>query len=78
MSYIESSFENGKNIFQLSEIYDLYVSRLKDLNVTKNINKTRLKNYILAHFAGEIHEQSIGRHTVLAFKKGIKSLLKVQ
>lgn len=76
VSYIESSVENGKNIFQLSEIYDLYVSRLKDLNVTKNINKTRLKNYILAHFAGEIHEQSIGRHTVLAFKEGIKSLLK--
>jgi hypothetical protein len=76
VSYIESSVEIGKTMFQLCELYDLYVSRLKDFNVTKNVNKTRLKNCILAHFSDDIQEQSIGRNTVLVFNDSIKSLLK--
>lgn len=54
----------------------IYVTQLKNFNVTKNINKTRLKNCILAHFSDDIQEQSIERNTVLVFNDGIKSLLK--
>lgn len=76
VSYMESSVETGINIFQLSELYELYVSRLKDLKVTKSVNKTRLKNHILAHFPDDLQEQAIGRNIVLIFHDGMKSILK--
>ena len=72
ISFMESSAESGT----LSSLHDLYVSRLRNLQVDKSVNKTRLKNRIIAHYHGEIQEQTDGKNTVLVFNQGIETLLK--
>ena len=50
ISYIEGNVDNRNYIFKLSELHDLYESRLQVLGIDKTINKTRLKTQILGHF----------------------------
>lgn len=76
ISYMASSSEIGVHIFKLSELHKLYVQRLCDLGFDKTVNKTRLKNKIVSHFAENIQEQADGRNTLLVFKDGMKSILK--
>ena len=52
------------------------MSRLEDLGIKKAINKTRLKVKLLEHLP-EAHEQFDGRNIVIAFKKGMESMLRV-
>ena len=37
-------------VFKLSESHSLYTSRLKELGIQKQVNKTRLKEMLLKHF----------------------------
>lgn len=59
----------------MSEIHSLYVNRLEQLGVKKQINKTRLKNHLLQHLP-EAQAQFDGRNTVLIFKEGMRNMLK--
>ena len=50
VSFMEMSAENGVTLFKLSELHHLYEHRLEDLTIAKRVNKTRLKEKLLAHF----------------------------
>ena len=76
VSYMECSAENGVHIFKLSDLHQLYVKRLETFDITKKINKTRLKNEILGHFCDNVKEQSDGKNVILIFSEGLKFLLK--
>lgn len=76
ISYMETASERGGNIFKLSDLHNLYVKRLHDLNIDKTVNKTRLKQRILSQFLDELQEQTDGKNTLLVFNENIKSLLK--
>ena len=75
VEYIETSVENGKLMFLLSELHSLYVSRLEILGVHKNVNKTRLKNSLLENFP-DTQEQNDGKNVVIIFKKAIQGMVK--
>ena len=64
-----------KHFFVLSELQQLYESRLKDLGLEKSTNHFRLKKHILEEFP-DAQEQNNGKHTVIAFNAGLKGLLK--
>ena len=49
-TYIETSVDEGKMFFKLSELHSMYEARLRDLGIPKQINKTRLKTSLLDHF----------------------------
>ena len=55
-------------IFLLSELVELYGSRLTELGVEVNsrINTTKLKNRLLAYLP-DMHAQYSGKHILLAF-----------
>ena len=75
ITYIEKAVESGALIFRLADLHSLYVNRLGNLNITKSINKTRLKSDILHHFS-EAQEQCDGKNTIIVFKKGMQNMLK--
>ena len=74
-NYIERSLYSGTLFFKLSELHTLYVNRLEDLGIEKEINKSRLKLQLLEHFP-EAQEQYDGRNIVIVFKKGMESMLR--
>ena len=74
-SYIEKSVDSGTLLFKLNEVHDLYVTRLKELGIKKQVNKTRLKVRLLGRFS-EAQEQYAGKNTVLIFKEGMQNMLK--
>ena len=74
-TYIKKAVESGINVFKLTELHSVYVSRLNELCVEKQVNKIRLKSFVLEYFS-EAQEQYAGRHTLLVFKVGMKDILK--
>ena len=74
-TYIETSVEEGKMLFKLSELYSRYEARLADFRTPKRINKTRLKTSLLDHFS-HAREQHDGKHVVIIFKGAMHSVLK--
>lgn len=74
-TYIETSVDEGKMLFKLSELYSMYEARLRDLGIPKQINKTRLKTSLLDHFS-DAQEQLDGKNVVIVFKEAMHSLLK--
>ena len=74
-TYMKKTVESGINLFKLTDIHSLYISRLKELGVEKPVNNTRLKSCLLEHFA-EAQEQHDGRHALLILKEGMKDMLK--
>ena len=56
------------SIFRLSNVVELYASRLTELGVEvySRINTTKLKNQLLAYFL-EMRAQQSGKHVLLAF-----------
>ena len=56
----EITSEGGPKLFKLSDLTQLYNTRLVQLNVAKEIHKTRLKQRILNYFHQEIQEQTVG------------------
>ena len=75
IEYIETSVENDKLMFLLSELHSLYVRRLETLGVQKNVNKTRLKTSLLENFS-VAQEQNDGRNVVIIFPQAIQSMVK--
>ena len=74
--YIESIVENGDYIFKLSNLHALFKDRLCSLGIEKDINKTRFKEQLFAHFSGVCQEQSDGKNSLLVFNDGLQKLLK--
>ena len=72
-TYIEQVVESGKTVLKMSEIYSLYKSRLKELGIQKQVNKTRLKEKLLEHFVEAQAEQFDGRNIALIFDKGCET-----
>ena len=60
----------------LHEIHSLYTSRLKELGIQKQVNKTRLKEKLLEHFVEAQAEQFDGRNIALIFRQGMRNMLK--
>ena len=76
VQYINGCLENGTLWFKLSDLFTLYVRNLEDHGIIKTVNKTRLKNLLLDHFADDAQEQTDGKHTLLVFQKGMNNHLK--
>ena len=76
ISYMENHCEAGEYVFKLSHLHQLYTSCLRELNIEIQINKTRFKDQIIAHYSEHIKEQSDWKNILLVFKEGIKKLLK--
>ena len=73
--YIQNQLESGIFLFKLNEIHTLYVNRLGELGVFKNVNRTRLKERLLHDFP-EAQDQSDGRNSLLVFDDGMKEIMK--
>jgi hypothetical protein len=76
IAHITTSVETGEYMFQLKDLFNLYVERLKSFDIHKDVNKTRLKQQILDHFKQDLQEQHIGKNVVLVFKEGMEKILK--
>ena len=77
VSYVkETTSEGGPKLFKLSDLAHLNDTRLVQLNVAKEIHKTRLKQRILNYSHQEIQEQSDGRNVVLVFNADMKRIIK--
>ena len=65
-------WKEGIYVFKLAELlHTTYESRLKTLNITSSINKTRLKRELMEHFQEHgMQEQSDGKQVVVVFQKG--------
>ena len=74
-SYIENSVEEGILCFKLSELRNLYQSRLSNFGIIKEINKVRFKEAILSHFP-DAQAQNDGKHILLILKLGMQHMLK--
>ena len=74
-SYIENSVEEGILCFKLSELRNLYQSRLSNFGIIKEINKVRFKEAILSHFL-DAQAQNDGKHILLILKLGMQHMLK--
>ncbi len=74
-SYIEKAVNSGTLLFPLSDIHSMYVNRLEDFGITKQINKTRLKVNLLEKFP-EAQEQHDGKNTIIVFEEGMKNMLR--
>lgn len=67
LSFIEDSIENSQFIFKLSELCNLYDSRLKSLEVEGQMYRTKLKQQLLEHFGDQCQEQTDGKAVLLVF-----------
>ena len=74
-SYIEKAVDSGTLLFLLSDVHSMYVNRLADFCINKQINKTRLKVSVLEKFP-EAQEQHDGKNTVIVFEEGMKNMLR--
>ena len=62
--------------FLNSNLHTLFKDCLCSLGIEKDINKTRFKEQLLAHFSGVCQEQSDGKNSLLVFNDGLQKLLK--
>ena len=53
-----------------------YFSRLGNLGINKEVNKTRLKSALLDHFKDAVQEQTDGKNVVFIFQNGMSTLMK--
>ena len=74
---MDDSLSQGIHSFKLSELCTAYEKRIKYFNNDATVNKTRFKGELLEYFKHcGIQEQSDGRHVVLIFPKGMKTIVK--
>ena len=73
--YIRECLEEGTHFFKVAELQKLYQARLAEYGIEKYIHSTRLKELILAEF-DSAQAQSDGKHSVIAFTEGMKTLIK--
>lgn len=75
VEYNETSVENDKLMFVLSELHSIFVIRLGALGIHKTLNKTRLETSLLEKFP-DAEEQNDGENGVIMFKKAIQVMIK--
>ena len=68
---MESCVGDGKYILTVTEPHQLYINRLQDFGIEKEVNRTGLKSRILSHFPGKLQEQSDGEAVLLVFNDGM-------
>ena len=68
--------DDGKYVLTLTELHKLFIDRLQDFGIKKEVNRTRLKSSILSHFPGKLQEQSDGKTVLLVFNEGMASFLR--
>ena len=76
ISFMESFIDDGKYVLTLTELHQLYINRLQDFGIKKEVNRTCLKSCILTHFPGKLQEQSDGKTVLLVFNEGMASILR--
>ena len=76
ISFMESCVDDGKYVLTLTELHQLYINRLQDFGIEKEVNRTRLKSHILNHFSDKFQEQSDGKTVLLVFNEVMASLLR--
>ena len=76
ISFMESFIDDGKYVLTLTELHQLYINRLQDFGIKKEVNRTSLKSRILTHFPGKLQEQSDGKTVLLVFNEGMASILR--
>ena len=76
ISFMESFIDDGKYVLTLTELHQLYINRLQDCGIKKEVNGTRLKSRILTHFPGKLQEQSDGKTVLQVFNEGMASILR--
>jgi len=74
LTHIETCVEEGESVFKLSELFALYQSRLHNLGIVKEVNRSRLKEAILKEFP-EAVEQNLGRNVMFLFKASLLYML---
>ena len=74
MTYIEISAADNNYIFQLNDLYNLYVNRLHDQGIETEVNRTELKEKILENFP-MAQQQRHGKNKVLVFEQAMQSML---
>ena len=67
-SFIEKAVNSGNVLFKLSDIHSMYVNRLEDFGINKQINKTRLNDKVLEKFP-EAQEQHDGKNIIIVLKR---------
>ena len=67
--------EEGESVFKLSELFALYQSRLHNLGIVKEVNRSRLKEAILKEFP-EAVEQDLRRNVMFLFKASLLYMLR--
>lgn len=63
-------------MFKLTKLHALYQERLAVLGIEKTVNKSRLKDQLLAHFDEDCQEQTVLNSTFLVFNEGLQEILK--
>ena len=71
-----SFMESFIDVLTLTELHQLYINRLQDFGIKKEVNRTSLKSRILTHFTGKLQEQSDGKTVLLVFNEGMASFLR--
>ena len=76
LAYIVESRTGTDNpvVFKLSELGELYQKRLEQKGIHSGVNKTRLKEKLLAEIP-ELEAHKSGREVLLPFKKDIGPVL---
>ncbi len=75
VTHVENSLEDGTFCFKLSLLRQMYENRLCNLGLSKEINKVRFKQQVLAYFP-LAQEQNDGKNVILVFEHGMQELLK--
>ena len=71
ISFIEDNIDGGTFMFKLTKLHALYQERLAVLGIEKTVNKSRLKDQLLAHFDEDCQEQTVLNSTFLVFNEGL-------
>ncbi|MEL7308718.1 MAG: hypothetical protein AAGK05_13165 [Pseudomonadota bacterium] len=74
-SFIEDKMENGTSMFKLADLHAIYENRLKELNIHKTVNRTRLKKQLSDYF-DEATWQSYVRNIFLVFTSTMKNVMR--
>jgi hypothetical protein len=75
LAYMEGEVSNGNDFFCLTELIDLYQSKLSALGGHGLPNRTRLKEKIIARCGFELREEQKGRYVYLIGNMSMGSML---
>ena len=68
--------KEGEYIFPLQKLHSTLIERRKNIGLSGELNRTRLKEKLIMHFGDECQEQLSVRSIVLVFNTSLSDLLK--